>query len=83
MQIKRIERIPQTIKKIKTIKLSYSGKKSISVLLSDKSEANELLNRYKDRLIKAIKVINMLITRVEIFVTAGSTGMTNRHDFVW
>ena len=51
---------------MKTIKISYSEKKSISVLLSDKSDVNELLNGYKDRLIKAIKTVNILITGVEI-----------------
>ena len=62
-KIRRIERIPQTVK---AIKISYSGKGSISVLLSDKSDVNELLNGYKDRLIKAVKAVNMLITEVEI-----------------
>ena len=63
IEIRRIERVSQTIK---TIKISYSGKGSISVLLSDKSDANELLNGYKDRLIKAIKAVNMLVIEVEI-----------------
>ena len=63
IEIRRIEEVPQTVK---TIKISYSGKGSISVFLSDKSDVNELLNGHKDRLIKAIKVVNMLIIEVEI-----------------
>ena len=65
IEIRRIEGIPQTMK---TIKISYSGKGSISVLLSDKSDVNELLNGYKDNLIKAIKAVNILIIRVEIVI---------------
>ena len=62
-EIKRIERISQTIK---AIKISYSGKKSISIFLSDKSDVNELLNGYKDRLIKTVKVVDILVIKVEI-----------------
>ena len=65
IEIRRIEGVPQTIK---TIKISYSRKGSISIFLSDKSEVNELLNGYKDRLIKAVKAVNMLITEVEIVI---------------
>ena len=64
-KIRRIEGVPQTIK---TIKISYSGKGSISIFLSDKSDANELLNGYKDRLIKTIKTVNILITEIEIVI---------------
>ena len=53
---------------MKTIKISYSKKRSISILLSDKSDVNELLNGYKDRLIKAIKIINMLVIGIEIVI---------------
>ena len=53
---------------MKTIKVSYSGKESISIFISDKSDVNELLNGYKDRLIKTIKVINILIIKVEIVI---------------
>ena len=65
IKIGRIERIPQTIK---TIKISYSGKGSISVFLSDKSNVNELLNGYKDKLIKAVKTVNMLVIEIEIVI---------------
>ena len=65
IEIRRIEGIPQTVK---TIKISYSGEKSISILLSDKSDVNELLNGYKDRLIKAVKAVNILIIGVEIVI---------------
>ena len=53
---------------MKAIKISYSGKESISVLLSDISDVNKLLNGYKDRLIKAIKAVNILIIEVEIVI---------------
>ena len=65
IEIKRIEEIPQTIK---TIKISYSKKESISVFLSDKSDVNELLNGYKNRLIEAVKAINMLVIGIEIVI---------------
>ena len=67
-KIRRIERISQTIKTIKTIKISYSRKKSISIFLSDKSDVNELLNGYKNRLIKAIKAVDILIIGIEIVI---------------
>ena len=63
IEIRRIEEVLQTIK---AIKISYSGKGSISVFLSDKSNVNELLNGYKDKLIKAVKIINILIIGIEI-----------------
>ena len=44
IEIKRLKDIP---KSIKTIKMSYSEKKGISVLLSDKSDANELIKNIK------------------------------------
>ena len=64
-EIKRIERVPQTVK---TIKISYSKKESISIFLSDKSDVNELLNGYKNRLIKTVKTVNILIIGVEIVI---------------
>ena len=64
-EIRRIEGVPQTVK---AIKVSYSGKGSISVFLSDKSDVNELLNGYKNRLIKAVKVVNILVIGVEIVI---------------
>ena len=65
IEIRRIEEVPQTVK---TIKISYSEKKSILIFLSNKSDVNELLNGYKNRLIKAIKIINMLIIGIEIVI---------------
>ena len=65
IKIRRIERVPQTIK---TIKISYLGKGSISILLSDKSDVNELLNGYKDKLIKTIKAVDVLVIGVEIVI---------------
>ena len=64
-KIRRIEKVTQTMK---TIKISYSEKRSISILLSNKSDVNELLNGYKNKLIKAVKIINILIIKVEIVI---------------
>ena len=64
-KIRRIEGVPQTIK---TIKISYSRKRSISILLSDKSNANELLNGYKDKLIKTVKAVDILIIKIKIVI---------------
>ena len=55
-------------KSIKTIKILYLEKEAISVFLSNKSKANELVNRYRNRLIKIIKTINVLITDVKIII---------------
>ena len=41
-------------KSVKTIKILYLGKKAIFVLLSDKSDVNELVNKYRDKLIKVL-----------------------------
>ena len=49
IKIKRLKNMP---KSVKTIKILYLGKKAISVFLSDKSDVNELVNKYRDRLIK-------------------------------
>ena len=65
IKIRRIEKVSQTIK---TIKILYSKKGSILIFLSDKSDVNELLNEYKDRLIKAIKIVNILVIEVEIVI---------------
>ena len=62
-KIKRLESVP---KSVKTIKILYSKKEAISVLLSDKSDVNELINKYRNRLIKIIKIVNVLITSAEI-----------------
>ena len=55
-------------KSIKAIKILYLGKKAISVFLSDKSDANELVNKYRDRLIKIVKTINVLVIGAEILI---------------
>ena len=38
----------------------------ILILFLDKADAHELLNKYRNRLIKIVKTINMLITGVKI-----------------
>ena len=61
-----IRRLKSVSKSVKTIKMSYLGKKAISVLLSDKSDVNELVNKYRNRLIKIVKTINVLVTDVKV-----------------
>ena len=63
IEIRRLKGVP---KSVKTIKILYLGKKAISVLLSDKSDANELVNKYRNRLIKIVKTINVLVTGAEV-----------------
>ena len=46
-------------KSIKTIKILYLRKEAISVFLSDKSDVNEIVNRYRNRLIKVVKTVNV------------------------
>ena len=65
IEIKRLKGVP---KSVKTIKILYSGKGAISVLLSDKSDVNELMNKYRNRLIKIVKIINVLIIGAEVVI---------------
>ena len=55
-------------KSVKTIKILYLGKGAISVLLSDKSDVNELVNKYRDRLIKIVKTVDVLVTGTKIVI---------------
>ena len=55
-------------KSVKAIKILYLEKKAISVFLSDKSDANELVNKYRNRPIKIVKTINVLVTDAEIII---------------
>ena len=64
-EIRRLKDVP---KSVKTIKILYSGKGAISVLLSDKSDANELVNKYRNRLIKTVKIVNVLIINAKIVI---------------
>ena len=63
IEIRRLKGVP---KSIKTIKISYLGRKTISVFLSDKSDVNELVNKYRNRLIKIVKTIDVLVTSAEV-----------------
>ena len=65
IEIKRLKDMP---KSVKTIKILYLGKETISVFLSDKSDVNELVNKYRNRLIKIIKIINVLVTNAKIII---------------
>ena len=63
IKIRRLKGVP---KSVKTIKILYLGKKTISVLLSDNLDANELVNKYRDRLIKVVKTVNVLVTGAKV-----------------
>ena len=65
IKIRRLKGVP---KSIKTIKILYLEKKTISVFLSDKSDVNELVNKYRKRLIKVVKMVNVLIIDAEIII---------------
>ena len=63
IKIRRLKGVP---KSVKAIKILYLEKGVISVLLSDKSDVNELINKYRNRLIKIVKTVNVLVTGAEI-----------------
>ena len=65
---KKIRRLEDMPKSIKAIKMLYSEKKAISVFLSNKSDVNELVNKYRNRLIKAVKIIDVLIINAKIVI---------------
>ena len=53
-------------KSVKAIKMLYLEKRAISVFLSDKLDVNKLVNKYRDRLIKIVKIINVLVIDAEV-----------------
>ena len=61
--IRNLEGVPR---QVKAIKVSYSEKGVISVLLSERLNAEELVARHRDRLIKVIKTVDVAVTGVEI-----------------
>ena len=65
IEIRRLEGMP---KSVKTIKILYLGKKAISVFLSDKSDVNELINKYRNRLIKVVKTVDVLVIGVKVII---------------
>ena len=65
IKIRRLEGVP---KSVKTIKILYLGKGAISVFLSDKSDVNELVNKYRNRLIKIVKMVNVLVIGAKIVI---------------
>ena len=65
IEIRRLEGVP---KSVKTIKILYLGKETISVLLSNKLDANELVNKYRNKLIKVVKIINVLVIDAKIVI---------------
>ena len=64
-EIRRLENMPKSVKAIKVL---YLGRGAISVFLSDKSDVNELVNKYRNRLIKIIKMVNVLVIGAEIVI---------------
>ena len=40
----------------------------ILVFLSDKADAHELLNKYRNRLIKIVKAVNILVINIEVVI---------------
>ena len=40
----------------------------IFVFLSDKSDVNELINKYRNRLIKIVKTVNVLVIGAKIVI---------------
>ena len=65
IKIRRLKGMP---KSIKTIKILYLEKKAISILLSDKLDVNELVNKYRNRLIKIVKTIDVLVINAEVVI---------------
>ena len=55
-------------KSVKAIKMLYLGRKAIFVFLSDKSDVNELVIKYRDRLIKIVKTVNVLVINAEVVI---------------
>ena len=65
IEIRRLKGVP---KSVKTIKILYSGKGAIFVFLSDKLDVNELVNKYRNRLIKIVKMVNVLVINAEVVI---------------
>ena len=42
--------------------------KIILVFFSDKADAHELLNKYRNRLIKVVKTVDMLVTGIKVVI---------------
>ena len=55
-------------KSVKTIKILYLRKEAIFVFLSDKSDVNESINKYRNKLIKVVKIVNVLVTGAEVII---------------
>ena len=65
IEIRRLKGVP---KSVKAIKILYLGKGAISVFLSDKSDVNELVNKYRNKLIKVVKMVDVLVISAEIVI---------------
>ena len=55
-------------KSVKTIKILYLEREAISVFLSNKSNVNELVNKYRNKLIKVVETINVLVTGAKVVI---------------
>ena len=65
IEIRRLKGVP---KSVKAIKILYLEKGTIFVFLSDKSDVNELVNKYRNRLIKIIKIVDVLVISAEVII---------------
>ena len=63
-----IRRLKGVLKSVKTIKILYLGKEAIFVFLSDNSDVNELINKYRNRLIKIVKTVDVLVINIKIVI---------------
>ena len=65
IEIRRLKGVP---KSVKAIKILYLGKGTIFVFLSNKSDANELINKYRNKLIKIVKIVDVLVIGAKIII---------------
>ena len=65
IKIRRLEGVP---KSVKAIKMLYLEKGAIFVFLSNKLDANELVNKYRNKLIKIVKIVDVLVIGAEIVI---------------
>ena len=61
--IRSLEGVPRSVKAIKVL---YFKKGAISVFLSKRSNTKKLITKHRDRLIKAIRTVNIIVIGVKI-----------------
>ena len=65
IEIRRLKNVP---KSVKTIKILYLGRRAIFVFLSNKLDVNKLVNKYRDKLIKIVKTVDVLVINAKIVI---------------